>query len=162
MTIEHLSDRIEDYKKTIKTVVDKRLYWDETVKPLLLSLLENLCKTYPIGWSTQQLKWLQNTEAINITFESFPPELLDCTNLVPAFQFLGGGALIFSQSYSGDVAIFMILPAVGHDISEEYTVDLGIYRPSEVDQKLIIEKVDEFLKRMIEWEVPTHQKKLGF
>jgi hypothetical protein len=36
------------------------------------------------------------------------------------------------------------------------------YNPSEISEKLIIEKVDEFLKEMVTWEVPSNRNQLGF
>ncbi|MFT5861681.1 MAG: hypothetical protein ACI828_000324, partial [Flavobacteriales bacterium] len=39
---------------------------------------------------------------------------------------------------------------------------LGTYPPQEITEKMIVEKVDEFLKEMIRWEVPSLKKKLGY
>ena len=149
MKIEHLEERVDDYKVSIKAVVDKRLAWRETVKPLILKTLQKVEETYNLGWSVQNLKWMQSNEAVNITFDSFPPELIDCTNLIPAFQFMPGGALVFSQSYNGDVYIFMLYPENQQLRGEEGVFELGTFVPMEVTEKLIIEKVDEFLKEKL-------------
>lgn len=162
MKIEHLEERILDYKNSIKTVVDKRLYWREHVKPLLQKTFDTVVASYDLGWSVQSLKWLQSNEAINITFDSFPQELIDCTNLIPAFQFTPGGSLVFSQSYNGDVFVFVLYPDNPQVPASENIMELGTYRPEEITEKLIVEKVDEFLKEMIKWEVPSIKKKLGF
>lgn len=162
MKIDHLEERIEDYKSSIKTVVDKRMYWKENVKPLLKKTLESITARYDLGWNVQDLKWLQSNEAINITFDSFPPELIDCTNLIPAFQFTAGGALVFSQSYNGDVFVFILYPDLPQLSTDENFLELGNFMPQEITEKLIIEKVDEFLKEMIKWEVPSIKKKLGY
>ena len=55
---------------------------------------------------------MNTNEAVNITFDSFPPELIKKTNQIPSYQFIQGGALIFSQSYSGDVYVFILYPVV--------------------------------------------------
>tara|TARA_R110001632_G_scaffold78767_8_gene176533 strand:- start:182 stop:670 length:489 start_codon:yes stop_codon:yes gene_type:complete len=162
MKIEHLEERITDYRVSIKTVVDKRLYWKDKTKPLLHKTLQGVLDTYDLGWSVQSLKWLQNNEAINITFDSFPPELIDCTNLIPAFQFNAGGSLVFSQSYNGDVFIFILYPDNHQVPLQENTTELGTYIPEEITEKMIVGKVDEFLKEMIRWEVPSLKKKLGY
>jgi len=39
---------------------------------------------------------------------------------------------------------------------------LGTYTPIQVTEILVIEKIDEFLKEMIKWEVPLLKTKLGF
>jgi hypothetical protein len=97
----------------------------------------------------QELNWIYNNEAINITFNSFPSDLIDCTNKVPTYQFIQGGALVFSQSYSGDVYVIVLFPFVDQLQIENSSIELGFYNPAEITEKLIIEKVDEFLKEMI-------------
>ena len=162
MKIEHLEERIEDYRLSIKSVVEKRLYWKETTKPLIIKILKSIVETYDLGWNVQQLQWLQSSEAVNITFDSFPSELVDCTNLIPAFQFTAGGALVFSQSHNSDVFIFILYPENPQVPVEENLMELGNFVPQEVTEKLIVEKVDEFLKEIIKWEIPSLKKKLGF
>ena len=162
MKIEHLEERIQDYQDSIKTVVDKRLLWKKEIKVLLKRTLGDVVKRYNIGWKVQELSWIHNNEAVNITFDSFPAQLIDCTNLIPAYQFLPGGALIFSQTYSGDIAVIMLFPEVEGTASENAMLEFGVLRPGEITEKFIIEKVDEFLKEIIQWEVPEERKKVGF
>jgi len=162
MKIEHLEEHIEDYKISIKTVVDKKTLWQTKTKSLIIKTLNSVCKRYDIGWKVQELNWIGTNEAVNITFDSFPKELMDCTNQIPAYQFIQGGALIFSQSYSGDVHTFILFPYVEQIPIDNSSVELEIHTPDEITEKLIIEKVDEFLKEMIKWEVPSTKEKLGY
>ena len=162
MKIEHLEERIGDYRNSIKTVVDKRMLWKTKIKDLLIKSLQSIVKQYDIGWKVQELSWIHNNEAVNITFDSFPPELIDCTNQIPAYQFIPGGALIFSQSYNGDIYVFMMYPEIENAPRENNIMELGIYTPDSITEKLIVEKVDEFLKEMIRWEVPQLKNKVGF
>ena len=162
MKVEHLEERIKDYKISIETVVEKKILWKTKTKGLLLKTLKSIEKRYDIGWKVQELSWIHNNEAVNITFDSFPPELIEKTNLIPSYQFIQGGTLVFSQSYNGDVYIFILYPVVDYAVVENNNLDLGVYNPKNIDEKLIIEKVDEYLKEMIKWEVPTLKNKLGF
>jgi len=162
MKIEHLEERITDYKLSIKTVVDKKTKWKEHTKSFLLNTLKAIVEKYAIGWKVQELNWIHNSEAINISFESFPEELMDCTNQIPEFQFISGGALVFSQTYSGDVFVIVLFPEVDGVTLENNMVELATLNPSEITEKLIIEKVDEFLKEMIQWEVPIKKSKVGY
>ncbi|MEB3347673.1 hypothetical protein U6A24_19505 [Aquimarina gracilis] len=162
MKIEHLEERVSDYRNSIQTVVDKRMLWKNTTKNVLLKTLKEIAKQYDIGWKVQELNWIRNNEAVNITFDSFPPEMIDCTNLIPAYQFLPGGALIFSQSYNGDVFIFMILPEIENTPRDNNLKELGQYTPDMITEKMIVEKVDEFLKEMIRWEEPSLKNKVGY
>ncbi|WP_106790897.1 hypothetical protein [Aquimarina sp. Aq78] len=162
MKIEHLEERVNKYRNSIKTVVDKRMLWKNKTKDILLKTLQGIVQQYDIGWKVQELSWIHNNEAINITFDSFPQELIDCTNLIPAYQFLPGGALIFSQSYNGDIYVFMLFPEIENKPQENNMIELGVYTPESITQKFIIEKVDEFLKEIIKWEVPSLTNKVGY
>jgi len=162
MKIEHLEGHVNDYKNSIKTVVDKKTLWQTKIKSLITNSLTKVCKQYDIGWKVQELSWIGSNEAVNITFDSFPRELIDCTNQIPAYQFIQGGALVFSQSYSGDVHVIILFPFIEQIPLEDSTLDLGIYNPKDISEKLIIEQVDIFLKEMIKWEVPTIKNKLGY
>ena len=162
MKLEHIEERVLDYKTSIEAVVTKKTQWNTITKPLLLKTLKTIAKKYPIGWKVQELNWIHNSEAVNISFESFPEELMDCTNLIPAYQFIPGGALVFSQTYSGDVYVFVLFPEVDGVPAENNLVEFGSVRPEEITEKIIIEKVDDFLKEMIQWELPNRRSKLGF
>lgn len=160
MKIEHLDERVKDYKESIKTVVDKKTMWKTKTKKIIINTLNTIVKHYDIGWKVQELNWISNNEAVNVTFNSFPAELIDCTNQIPSYQFKQGGTLIFTESYSGDVYIFIVFPYV--EQLDNTSLELGFYTPQEITERLIIEKVDEFLKEMIKWEVPSHKNSLGF
>ena len=162
MKIEYLKDRVADYKASIETVVDKKTYWQEHTKPLLLKTLSEIVASFNLGWKVQELDWIHNNEAVNITFDSFPSDLIDCTNKIPAFQFIPGGALVFSQSYNGQVFVFALYPEIETVQVDTAMVKMGVFTPQEITRKLIIEKVDSFLKEMINWEVPSLKKKLGY
>jgi len=162
MKIEHLEEHVNDYKNSIKTVVEKKIYWQTQTKNLLIATLNTIIEKYTIGWRVQELNWINTNEAVNITFESFPPDLIESTNKIPSYQFIKGGSLIFSQSYNGDVHIFILFPLVENALDNSNETEIETYAPETINEKLIIEKVDEFLKEMINWEVPSLKNKVGF
>ena len=129
---------------------------------MLLKTLSEIVASFNLGWKVQELDWIHNNEAVNITFDSFPSDLIDCTNKIPAFQFIPGGALVFSQSYNGQVFVFALYPEIETVQVDTAMVKMGVFTPQEITRKLIIEKVDSFLKEMINWEVPSLKKKLGY
>jgi len=162
MKIEHLEEHINDYKTSIEAVVEKKILWQTKTKTLIAKLLKRIAETYNLGWQVQELNWIGNNEAVNITFDSFPPDLIEKTNQIPSFQFIQGGALVFSQSYSGDIYVFILYPIVTEVAPDNSSMDLGVYNPKAINEKLVVEKVDEFLKEMIKWELPTFRSKLGY
>lgn len=163
MKVEHLQERVHDYQDSILAVTKKKQKWTDSTKKLIQNTLQKVVKEYAIGWRVQELNWMNMNEAVNLTFESFPPALLEETNKCPSYPFIPGGALVFTQAYSGDIYIFITLPIVDELVAADNTIDLQFYPPEKITEKLVIEKVDEFLKEMITWEVPSLEKKrLGF
>jgi len=160
--MEYLTERINDYKTSIEKVVEKKIVWKNQVKTLLTKTLNSIVKKYNIGWGVQELNWIGANDAVNITLNSFPPELIEKTNQIPEYQFIQGSALVFYQSYNGNVHINILFPLIEQIQIDESSVELGIYDPKDITEKLIIEMVDEFLKEIIKWEVPSEKRKLGF
>ena len=58
--------------------------------------------------------------------------------------------------------MFILYPIVTEIPAEHSSMELGVYNPKAINEKLVIEKVDEFLKEMIKWELPTFRSKLGY
>lgn len=162
MKIQHLEEHVNDYKSSIETVVKKKVLWKNKTKDIILNTFNSIVNEYNIGWRVQELSWMNTNEAVNITFDSFPPDLIKKTNHIPSYQFVQGGALVFSQSYSGDVSVFILFPIVENMHVENNSIDLGFYNPVNINEKVIIEKVDEFLIEMTKWELPTIKNKMGF
>lgn len=163
MKIEHLEERILDYKNSIKIVVEKRITWKNRTKDLIVSVLKKAEKSYAIGWQVQELSWIHSNEAVNITFDSFPPEMIEFTNQLPTYQFLQGGSLVLSQQHNGDINVMILFPVIENSLpSENDTQDLGTYSPDDINEKLLVEKIDIFLKEIIKREVPSLSKKMGF
>ncbi|PKP25364.1 MAG: hypothetical protein CVU03_08410 [Bacteroidetes bacterium HGW-Bacteroidetes-2] len=163
MKIEHLEERINEYKNSVQTVLDKRILWDTKTRIQIIQSLKKAENTYQVGWKVQELKWIHTNESINISFNTFPPEIIEKAKSIPSFQFLQGGSLIFSQLHNGDINVFVLFPIVENSVSLENEIeDLGTFAPIEITEKLIVEKVDEFLKQMIQWEVPLAKSKVGF
>nr|AWJ66233.1 hypothetical protein [uncultured bacterium] len=162
MKIEHLEDRVNEYTTSIEAVVVKKELWDPQVKDMLRATLKKVIDRYDIGWRIQELDWLYNNDAINITFEAFPNALLSKTDQCPRYNFIPGGALVFTQSYNGDIYVFITFPQAENMTNGNNPKDLGFYHPKDITEKLIFEKVDEFLKEMTNWELPAVKNKVGF
>ncbi|WP_340065932.1 hypothetical protein [Ascidiimonas aurantiaca] len=162
MEIEDLNKRVDEYKASLATVVDKKLLWRSSVKDKISMTLRAVAARYDIGWRVQELSWLYNNEAVNIGFDSFPTAISEKADLIPSYQFMKGGALVFSQSYSGDIEVFLLFPDFKNNSSGQSSLEMGIYTPVDITEDLILEKVDGFLKEMIKWELPALKDKVGF
>lgn len=162
MKTEHLEGRISDYKKSIETVIEKKILWKIKIKTFLVKTLQNIVEKHPIGWCVQELNWIGTNDAVNITFDAFPNEFMEKINQLPNYQFIQGGALVFSESYNGNVRITILFPLMENVSIEDSSLELGVYSPVDITEKLIVEMVDEFLKEIIKWELPAQKGKLGY
>ncbi len=162
MTIDHLAERVKDYTRSIEEVLNKKRTWRERVKPLLLKTFKTVEGEFKIGWTVQELNWMFYNDSVNITFKQLPPAILEMPLTIEEGDYIAGGALVFSQAQSGDVAVFILFPQIENLSVDNSSMDLGTYRPADINERLIIEKVDDFLKAMIKWEVPPQNYKIGF
>jgi hypothetical protein len=163
MKIEHLDERVNEYKNSIKIVVEKRLLWKNTTKKLIVDTLKKAEEKYAIGWQVQELNWIHSNEAVNITFDSFPPDLIELTNQLPTYQFLQGSSLVFTLLHNGDVSILILFAIPERSIpTEDDSEELGTYAPGQITETLITEKLDTFLKEVIKRDVPLPPGKMGF
>lgn len=163
MKIEHLDERVNEYKNSITTVVEKRLLWKNKTKKLIVNTLKKAEEKYPIGWQVQELHWIHSNEAVNITFESFPPELIELTNQLPTYQFLQGSSLVFTQLHNGDINVLILFAIPERSLpTDEDSEDLGTYSPEAITETFIAEKIDAFLKEIIKNDVPAPVGKMGF
>src|SRR5690606_36208432 len=156
MKIEHLDERVNEYKNSIKTIVEKRLLWKNKTKKLIVNTLKKAEEKYPIGWQVQELNWIHSNEAVNITFDSFPPCMIDLTNQLPTYQFVHGSSLVFTLLYNGDVNVLILFAIPERSLpTEEDSEELGTYSPELITETFIAEKIDSFLKEIIKRDVPA-------
>ncbi|MBL7472183.1 hypothetical protein [Robertkochia sediminum] len=162
MTIDHLEERVKDYTISLEKVLLKKKEWQTKSRPSILRTLEEIHSRFPIGWAVQQFNWMWYNEAVNITFKSLPETLQDLAVESGDGELIKGGALVFSQLHNGDISVIVLFPFADPVAADSGSLDLGTYRPDQITEKLVIEKVDEFLKEMIRWEAPTPRDKIGF
>lgn len=144
-----LNKSVSDYLNSLEKVFEKRKQWTETTLPLLFKTLNEIQVTHKIGWKVQQLDWLMNNSAINITFDSFPESMFDQLDGSTDFEFIKGAALVFSQKYNGDISVFIIFPPELEPVSETDISELGSFNPNEINENFITNKVSYFLDKII-------------
>jgi len=157
-----LNKSVNDYVNSLEKVLEKRKQWQEFTLPLLLKKLNEIQVTHEIGWKVQQLDWLMNNSAINITFDSFPESMIEKLNGATDFEFIKGAALVFSQKYNGDISVFIIFPPELEPVSESDINELGSFNPNEINENFISNKVAYFLDKLIIREENVLRRKVGF
>lgn len=157
-----LNKSVNDYVNSLEKVFEKRKQWKEFAFPLLIKILHEIRENHEIGWQVQELNWLMNNKAVNISFVTFPKSLIDKWNGAVDIDFIKGAALVFSQKYNGDVSVFIIYPDVAESAIESNIKDIGIYNPNEFNENFIMNKVTLFLEEIIVWEENVIKHKVGF
>lgn len=157
-----LNKSVSDYVNSLEKVLEKRKQWREFTLPLLIKTLNEIQDNFKIGWTVQQLEWLMNNSAINITFNTFPTALIDKLNGSTDFEFIKGAALVFSQKYNGDISVFIIYPADLEPLAEGAIDELGSFNPNEINENFITNKVAYFLDKIIIQEEIVLRRKVGF
>ena len=157
-----LKKSVNDYVNSLEKVLEKRKQWRQYALPLLLKTLNEIQVSFDIGWKVQQLDWLMNNSAINITFNTFPTSLAKKLDESADFEFLKGAALVFSQKYNGDISVFIIYPADLDIVAEEDINEIGSFNPNEINENFITNKVAHFLDKIIIQEENVLKRKVGF
>jgi len=157
-----LKKSVSDYVNSLEKVLEKRKQWRDFTLPLLLKTLNEIQADFDIGWTVQQLDWLMNNSAINITFNTFPSSMIEKMNGATDFEFIKGAALVFSQKYNGDIAVFIVYPADLEPITEGDINEIGSFNPNEINENFITNKVAHFLDKIIIQEENVLRRKVGF
>jgi len=157
-----LNKSVNDYVNSLEKVVEKRKLWNEFTLPLLLKTLTEIQNKFEIGWKVQQLDWLMNSNAVNITFQTFPKSLISTLNGSTDFEFVKGASLVFSQKYNGDISVFIIYPEVLEPLPEGELNEIGSFNPNEFNENFITNKVALFLDKIIVREENLLKRKVGF
>ena len=157
-----LKKSVSDYVNSLEKVLEKRKQWRDFTLPLLLKTLNEIQADFDIGWTVQQLDWLMNNSAINITFNTFPSSMIEKMNGAADFEFIKGAALVFSQKYNGDIAVFIVYPADLEPITEGDINEIGSFNPNEINENFITNKVAHFLDKIIIQEENVLRRKVGF
>lgn len=157
-----LTKSVNDYVHFLEKVLEKRRQWKEITLPLLLKTLNEIRDSHEIGWKIQQLDWLYNSNAVNITFDNFPKSLIERGYRSADFEFIKGSSLVFSQKYNGDIAVFILYSEVTEPVSDNNINETKTYSPFEFNENFIINKVTHFLEKIIIKEENFAKRKVGF
>jgi len=153
---------VNGYLNSLEKVLEKRKQWKEFAFPLLIKTLHEIREKHEVGWQVQELNWLTNNKAVNISFENFPKSLIDKWDGSIDFEFIKGAALVFSQKYNGNVAVFIVYPEVAEPVYDSNIKNIGTYNPNEINENFIMNKVIFFLEEIIVWEESVLKHKVGF
>ena len=100
-----LDKSVNEYVQSLEKVLEKRKLWKEFSLPSLLNTLKGICESHDIGWTVQELNWLWNNKAVNLSIDRLPSSMAEKWDIHSDFEFVRGAALVFSQKYNSTALI---------------------------------------------------------
>jgi hypothetical protein len=109
------------------------------------TMLSHSFEKHSLGSQMQVLKWLDPKGNINIAFQVLRPHPLDTLHTLNTGPNKTSYSLVFSQNSLYNISIRILFTAT-HEIENETTEEhLGTYNLEELDEKLIIQKFEQFI-----------------
>lgn len=163
MTIENLSESVENFKNELLRIKSRREQWANVTKPLLKDTLRNIKTKFDLDWNTYVIDATTNSEGVNITFGNSSSGIYERTDRGMKSYRKRGGTLAFSQAYNGDIFIIIIYPSIDELVVpvENQTLVLKV-EPEKIDESFIYEQVANFLTEMTLWESSSAYNPIGF
>jgi hypothetical protein len=164
---EKINEKVVELKNVLDEINSKRMYWEAETKPKLINLITFIKQNSMLKCNLQVFdEGKRNSESIQLVIPPYPSGVFKVTEgedgVTASRELIKEEAYIaFSQSYNGDIAIFMELPYINHLIEEGNQIFIGLFEPQVIDDAFILDKILDFLDRIILWEKNKDQRK-GF
>lgn len=163
MKLEDLKGDVQNYKKTLTEINQKRKLWHTETKALIAETLKKIKQMYELDWDVFIVESTRNLEGINLTFgNSFSSIYSENENGKKSYAKTGGN-LVFSQAYNGDVFIILLTPSIDDfETAQDSQKIIGKVNPSKIDEEFIIQQVSQFLLELSDWESLRSSHTVGF
>ena len=163
MTIENLTQGVENFKNELLRIKCKREQWTNVTKPLLRDTLRSIKSKFDLDWNTYVMDGTTNSEGVNLTFGNSASGIFERTEKgIKGFS-KRGGTLAFSQAYNGDIFIIIIYPSVDELVIPVENQKLVLkVTPEKIDEGFVYEQVANFLNEMTLWESSSAYNPIGF
>lgn len=168
-TMALVKEKAAQYQDATEQVEIKRTLWKGSTKALIHKVLAKVKRANRLNWKLGKVEENKNLEAVTLAFLDEPSgitgEILDEETQKTSTQELTkfGGALVFSQTYNGDVLTIVTLPAMEGDEQPQVSSIVDRVSPNDITEEYLLEQVVVFLDAMTEWESSVADKShIGF
>ncbi len=160
--MERILENIEQYKSALSKTEENRAYWANVSKALIFDVLTKVQSAADLDWQVKKAETVKNLEAVSISFNKRPSGIVEVTPTAEKDTLKHGGALIFTQSYNGQVFIIHTYPYVEHWVGQTENKLIDKVDPVQIDEDYILRHVAQFLQEMSQWENSAARAHIGF
>jgi len=153
-----LSSLMVKFKKYIEVLsnTDKhRATWQEFAKPVIVDLLEKVCKEADLPKAEVIVRDnVNNLEVIALDLgraASGISEKMEDTG-INRMMIKSYGSLIYQQLFNGKIMVMVVRPHIEGYGQPLPPLNLEILRPDEVTPEQLIKHIEAFLKNITDWE----------
>ena len=156
--MENLRKLADELIAIYEEVDQRRLYWSETLKPHLVKTFKHVKKGLDLNLKVRINDDIKNLESVRLTFGYLNSGLLiepkkSMQGVPPMVLVKKGGDLAYSQIANGKISTYIHFPYIEGVFGDpERIMEIGVFLPDEIDQKLIMEHIEVFLGQIVKWE----------
>lgn len=161
MKLEELSGKGKDLQKAIDETFKRRDLWTNEKKTIVQGTLEKVKGFLKIDCHVQNVQMYENYGAVTLSMGKSPSGISGKSPGEKIFV-KQGGYLAFSQSYTGKLFVIAGMPYIESITDQIEPIVLTTVDPEEIDESFVLKKVDQFLKKIIQWESGKEYTAVGF
>jgi hypothetical protein len=147
--------KVNKYKQVLDNTARYRIAWHDSIKPMLISTLEEILKQADLPKAEIIVKDnIDNLEAVVLDLgrsSSGISENLEDSG-VQRTMIKSNGSLIYQQLFNGKVMVMLLSPNIEGYGQPKPPITLEILRPDELKAPFIIRHMEAFMKDITDWE----------
>ncbi len=148
-----IKERAQKYSDMLKHVIDYRNAWYNELKTQIVKTAEEILEHTKISATVEIEERFENLESITISLGKTVSGIAENVDDITKRNIIKDkGSLVYSQLFNGKVQAWMTYPLIEGLMQPKPPKMIGIYRPDEFNESLLLANFDEFFKELIEWE----------
>ncbi len=168
MNLSNLKKKIKDLDGVLKNSKNYRKAWDSGLKDFIVNTLEMIVKKAKLKADVNHADHIQGLEAVSLALGFAESGIYEkMTNKVKKPLIRMNGILIFQQLFNGKISVFINYPYIEGVGDPKNPEMFEIVRPHELTEEKIVEYVEGFIEKVIDWEdydddIPPKATGIGF
>lgn len=168
MNYSNLKKKIKALDGILKNTKSYRKSWNSSLKEMIINSLEDIVKKTKLKAEVEYTDNIQGMEAVSLVLGVVESGIFEkVSDKVKKPLIRMNGILIFQQLFNGKISIFINYPYIEGVGDPKNPEMFEIVRPHELTEEKILEYVEAFITKVLEWEdydddVPPKASGIGF
>lgn len=149
-----LLSKADTYKRVLHNTATYRVAWHQSLKPLVMTTLEEIVKRSEIKAEVKVQDKIENLEAILLDLgrsSSGITENIEDSG-VKRTMIKNNGSLIYQQLFNGKIMVMIMSPHIEGYGEPKSPRMIEILRPDELKIPFIVRHVETLIKEITDWE----------